>query len=374
MKFLKRDLQVKAYRIRLLVIFALICPLTWLPKQSEAKTGIRDLDNPAITVKAPNRVVLIAITRAGARLVAVGEHGVITYSDDDGKTWAQSNVPVDVTLTAVAFANPSDGWAAGHYGIILHTSDGGVNWQIQLDGLRANQLTLAAAMVAASDHDQSPGAPLAMKRAQKFLAAGPDKPFLTMLVTSPQDAIVFGAYRMAMKTTDGGASWVDWSLHIGDPFSHNIYDVAAVWGDVYIAGEAGSVYRSTDGGTSSPEVTAPSNATMFEIGPTGDGGVFVCGVAGQAFWSKDNGVTWTPVDLNTQANLTALATLPNGTILVGSEAGNLYISRDHARTFSPLDEVEPMEIFGLTVAGNGDVVAVGSGGVIVTSGKVFAQG
>jgi len=113
---------------------------------------------------------------------------------------------------------------------------------------------------------------------------------------------------------------------------------------------------------------------MFEIGPTGDGGVFVCGVAGQAFWSKDNGVTWTPVDLNTQANLTALATLPNGTILVGSEAGNLYISRDHARTFSPLDEVEPMEIFGLTVAGNGDVVAVGSGGVIVTSGKVFAQG
>ena len=88
-------------------------------------TGIRALDEGAITVKAPDKVVLIAVARAGNRLVAAGEHGVICYSDDNGITWVQGKVPVDVTLTTVAFVSPTDGWAAGHYGVILHTTDAG---------------------------------------------------------------------------------------------------------------------------------------------------------------------------------------------------------------------------------------------------------
>jgi photosystem II stability/assembly factor-like uncharacterized protein len=338
-----------------------------------ASTGIRALDTPAIALKDPSKVVLIAIANAGSRLVAVGEHGVIIYSDDNGITWRQSTVPADVTLTAVAFANASDGWAVGHYGVILHTSDGAASWQMQLDGIQANQLTLATAKSAVADHDQSPGAPLALRRAGIFMTDGPDKPFLSLLVSSSRDVIAFGAYRMAMQTTDGGQTWVDWDLRIGDPLSHNLYDVAGLSSGIYLVGEAGSIFRSTDSGRNFPAIKAPSDATLLSVLPTGDEGIFVCGVAGEAFRSMDSGKTWKSVNLDAQSNLTDGLALKSGTIIVASEDGNIYVSFDHARTFSLLPIVQPMALYGLAEAQNGDVAVVGSGGVIMIPANEFAQ-
>jgi photosystem II stability/assembly factor-like uncharacterized protein len=328
-----------------------------------AATGIRALDEPAIRAKAPDRVNLIAIARAGARLVAVGEHGVITYSDDNGASWTQASVPVTVTLTCVAFASKLQGWAAGHYGVILHTNDGGQSWQEQLNGIQANQLTMAAANQAMAQTNGADMAQRAMRRANFFNQAGPDKPFLTIYATSPDDAMIFGAYRMVMKTSDGGKTWVDWSLHIGDPLSHNLYDVAAVGPDIFIAGELGLIYRSSDGGNSFPEVTSPVATTMFGIADTGNGGVMVVGVAGAAYRSDDQGMTWRQLQMDAGANLVAARTLASGAIVVASEDGALYMSSDHAETFRPMPMVEPMAIFDLTQAANGDIVLVGNLGV-----------
>jgi photosystem II stability/assembly factor-like uncharacterized protein len=335
------------------------------PAAALAATGIRALDTPAIAVKAPGQVALIAITNAGTRLVAVGEHGVIAYSDDNGASWTQAAVPVDVTLTSVAFATPKIGWAAGHYGVILRTDDGGVTWQEQLNGIQANELTLEAAKAAVADGNQAPTVALAMKRANYFVAAGPDKPFLSILVTSKQDVMVFGAYRMVMKTTDGGKTWTDWSLNIGDTHSHNLYDVTGGGNDIVIAGETGLVFVSTDGGQTFPEVTAPTDATLFTVLRTADGAVFVCGVAGNAFRSSDGGQSWQPVNMGTGANLTGGRVLPSGAVLVVSEAGNLFISTDNARSFTALPQVEPMSLYDVTQAANGDIVAVGNLGAVV---------
>lgn len=336
-------------------------------------TDLSALTRAAIPVKAPDKVVLIAVTTAGNRLVAVGVHGVIVYSDDNGQIWRQATVPVDVTLTAVRFANAQDGWAAGHYGVILHTADGGATWQKRMDGNQVNQMTEATAQAAVAANDPSVGTPRAIARADHFIAGGPENPFLAILATDADNVTVFGAYRMALKSTDGGKYWADWNLHIGDPVSHNLYDVARVGSDIYLVGEAGSVYRSTDDGASFPAVTSPEQSTLFAVLPTGDGGVFTCGVAGQAFRSADNGQSWTPVNFNTTSNLTAAAVLRNGAIIVGNEAGAIGISTDHAKTFSALPGFQPMEIFGLAQAEDGDVVAVGSAGVIVIPAKDFSQ-
>lgn len=349
----------------LLCAVCFIAPYLLLPKDASGATGIRALDTPAITVKAPDHVVLIAIANAGKRLVAVGEHGVITYSDDNGQSWQQSRVPVDVTLTAVDFANPMDGWAAGHYGVILHTADGGTTWRMQLNGLQVNELTLEAAKAAVADNDQSVGAPLALTRANHFLADGPANPFLAILIRDPQNVMVFGAYRMVMKTTDGGRNWADWSLHVMDSYSNNLYDAAQVGADIYIVGESSLAFRSTDDGMTFPQTAPIGGATLFGVLPTGDGGVFAFGVAGQAFRSNNNGASWQIVNLGEQANLTAGDVLSSGAIVIGSESGNLYVSHNHAKTFSRLPAVQPMEIYGLTQASNGDVVVVGGAGVIV---------
>ncbi|MFU0418243.1 WD40/YVTN/BNR-like repeat-containing protein, partial [Acinetobacter baumannii] len=73
--------------------------------------------------------MLLDATRAGKRVVAVGEHGIVLLSDDEGKTYRQARtVPVSATLSAVSFADEKHGWAVGQWGVILATSDGGETW------------------------------------------------------------------------------------------------------------------------------------------------------------------------------------------------------------------------------------------------------
>lgn len=51
--------------------------------------------------------------------------------------WEPVNLKQDINLTSVAFISPEEGWVAGGRtsatgGVILHTKDGGANWEIQL--------------------------------------------------------------------------------------------------------------------------------------------------------------------------------------------------------------------------------------------------
>jgi photosystem II stability/assembly factor-like uncharacterized protein len=329
-----------------------------------AETGVRALDEPAIHAKAPDKVFLDAIARAGKRLVAGGEHGVIITSDDNGLSWAQAAVPVNVEITAIAFSSPAQGWAVGHYGVILHTQDAGATWQVQLNGLQANQLSLAAAQAAAAARDPSPGTKLAILRAEHFISGGADKPFLSIWAQSPQDAIIFGAYRLAMKTTDGGAHWTDWSLHVGDTLSHNLYDVTTISNQLYIAAETGLIFHSTDGGQNFAALSPPGNATLFGVIGTRDNGVLVFGVAGQAFLSQDNGQSWKSITFGTSNNLIAATKLLDGSLIVANEDGTLYRSMANGPHFMPLHFAAPMAIFDLVQAHDGSLILVGNGGII----------
>ncbi|MGS0744275.1 hypothetical protein ACVBEF_21080, partial [Glaciimonas sp. GG7] len=63
---------------------------------------------PAEHFSAAASAQMLAATRTGAdkRIVAVGDHGVVMLSDDEGKTFRQAKaVPVRSTLTAVSFAD-----------------------------------------------------------------------------------------------------------------------------------------------------------------------------------------------------------------------------------------------------------------------------
>ena len=87
--------------------------------------------------------LLISADRAGDRIVAAGERGHIIYSDDGGESWKQGEVPVSVTLTGVDFGTEQHGWAVGHSGVVLHSSDAGATWDLQLTGVDAARLAIA---------------------------------------------------------------------------------------------------------------------------------------------------------------------------------------------------------------------------------------
>ncbi|VVM75351.1 hypothetical protein PS619_02020 [Pseudomonas fluorescens] len=128
---------------RLLALLALPCVLP--VSQAQAAVVGDVLHTPAMRAPQARQAVLLDLARAGARLVAVGERGIVLLSDDNGINWRQAQVPVSVSLTAVQFVDANTGWAVGHAGAVLVSHDGGENWELQLDGNRAAQLELHGA-------------------------------------------------------------------------------------------------------------------------------------------------------------------------------------------------------------------------------------
>jgi photosystem II stability/assembly factor-like uncharacterized protein len=332
---------------------------------AQAQSAYRVLNEPALMAKTPDQDLLEAVALAGNRLVAVGEHGIIIYSDDNGQSWRQAAVPVDVTFTTVAFATPQDGWVGGGLGVILHTTDGGVTWKLQITGVQVNQLILAATDQFATSHPTDPNVPRALRRANFFTQAGADKPFLSVLAFDADNAQMFGAYRMCIKTKDAGASWQDCSLDIPDPISHNLYDAMQSGSSIYVAGESGSVFRSDDQGQTFSALTVPADDTLLGILVTPAHALLAYGVAGGLYRSTDHGQTWTAETIGSQSNLTAGIILKSGTILLLSVTGTVHVSSDDGVSFRALPTSEGMALFGAVQAQNGDVLLVGSGGVRV---------
>lgn len=329
------------------------------PAAATAGAAERDpLERPATMVRHPERVALLGIASAGARLVAVGERGVVVLSDDGGATWRQARVPVSVTLTAVAFPSPSVGWAVGHAGVVLRSANGGESWQAVLDGRRAAALALDAARAA--------GVPDGVRRAERLVADGPDKPFLGLWFPEDKRGLVVGAYGLLFSTEDGGASWQAGLDRLDNPDERHLNAIAAsgpasgaVSGaTVYLAGEQGLLARSDDGGKTFQRLTGPYEGSLFAVAVAGDGSVLAGGLRGNLFRSEDRGERWRRVEGLPPVSVNALLGLADGALLSIGQAGDLgLIDPGGGATVLPVEL--PAAPSDLARGADGGVVVVG---------------
>ncbi len=111
---------------------------TWASFTEAAPSEL--IHRPAARLERPMAAGLLGVAHAGKRLVAVGDRGAVLLSDDAGATFRQArSVPTRATLTSVSFADERNGWAVGHWGVILHTTDGGETWTVQRDDTSVDQ-------------------------------------------------------------------------------------------------------------------------------------------------------------------------------------------------------------------------------------------
>ncbi|HYP33264.1 MAG TPA: YCF48-related protein [Burkholderiaceae bacterium] len=284
------------------------------------------LTEPALaSPKAPGAATL-AVARAGARLVAVGERGTVLCSDDGGRHWRQAEVPVQSALTAVRFVDERTGWAVGHLGVILRTEDGGRRWTLQWDGVRA-----AAALMAAAGTDER-----LRRDAQRMVDDGPDKPFFDVDATDPLHAVAVGAYGLAFATNDSGRHWTPLPSAAANPHGLHLYAVRLVGDRVFIAGEQGLLLRSSDGGASFTALPSPYKGSFFGLLATRSGALLAYGLRGSAYRSADGGEHWDKLDLGTAATLQAGYEPAPDEIVLMTQAGALLASRDDGRSFGSL--------------------------------------
>jgi photosystem II stability/assembly factor-like uncharacterized protein len=253
---------------------------------------------PAFPATEPAIATLLMLdgVRADSRTIAAGERGHIFISDDDGATWRRAKAPGQSTLTALYFHDAKRGWAVGHDAVILRTLDGGETWE------------------------------------QTHFTPDDQKPLLDVWFESATKGYAIGAYGSFYETTDGGATWRPRKV-LDDDMHLNAMAKAAD-GKLFIAGEAGTLRRSHDGGQNWESLAPPYKGSFFGILGAKDGGLLAFGLRGRIFRSADSGQTWQSVDTGRQASLMGGSVFEDGSIVLVGQDGTILVSRDHGKSFS----------------------------------------
>jgi photosystem II stability/assembly factor-like uncharacterized protein len=272
---------------------------------------------------------VLAATHAGTRMVAVGEHGVVLLSDDEGATWRQAQaVPTQALLTDVSFADAQNGWAAGHDGVILHTGDGGEHWALQREDKAS------------------------------------DKPLMSIRFSDVSHGLAVGLFGLALRTEDGGATWVPFDLIPGSGDDKHLY---AIFGDasaLCIAAEAGAIYRSTDAGTTWALVQTSNIGSFWTGAALADGTLLAAGQRGHVFASHDHGASWAEVTSGTQQSLTSIVQTAEGSVQISGLAGTQLTSRDAAKTFEARARPDRLPLTALALDAQGKPRYFGSTGAV----------
>nr|WP_132577102.1 YCF48-related protein [Pseudomonas aeruginosa] len=172
---------------------------------------------PAVQAGNATQATMLAAGWAGERVVAVGDHGVVLLSDDQGRQWRQArSVPLSTPLTGVSFVDARHGWAVGHWGAILSTADGGESWQVQ------------------------------------HLSSEEDRPLFAVHFFDARQGVAVGLWSLVLTTEDGGKTWTEQPLQAPPGAKRADLNLMGLFADnhgtLYATAEHGQVLRSDDQG------------------------------------------------------------------------------------------------------------------------------
>jgi photosystem II stability/assembly factor-like uncharacterized protein len=299
------------------------------------------------------RSLLLDIARTGARLVAVGERGHILLSDDGGSKWVQAErVPTQDLLTGVCFSDEKRGIAVGHDEVALFTQDSGRTWE------------------------------------RTHYAPDAQQPLLDVTCASDGRAIAVGAYGAYFISTDFGTTWAerkfdvrspasaakpvaaatgDYEEDLGDPHLNRI--IAASPTRLYIAAEAGHLYRSDDAGETWVELASPYEGSFFGVTALTEDIVLAYGLRGNLFRSNDAGASWHKIETNTVAMLNDAVVLEKGGIAVVGLSGVVLLHREGGERYELTQQADRKGLSAAVASGVDSVVTVGEAGVkVITVG------
>jgi photosystem II stability/assembly factor-like uncharacterized protein len=244
----------------------------------------------------------------------------VLLCDGSCASWRQVSVPTKATLTGVHFIDRRRGWAVGHDAVILRSVDGGEHWE------------------------------------RVHYAPDEERPLLDLWFGDARSGLAIGAYSYLLATADGGATWDErafepepWPLEravaeAGDADAGYDSDIdvhlndieAAGGGRLYIAAEAGRIFRSDDSGATWWSMPSPYAGSLFGVLPLAADSVLVFGLRGHLYRSDDGAATWRRIEVGTEAMLTDGIRHPDGRVILTGLAGALLVSNDGARSFDLL--------------------------------------
>ncbi len=224
---------------------------------------------------------------------AVGNAGVVLKTTNSGVNWNSVPFPVGSNNSAVTFKNPQSGFVGNQNGKIYFTSNFGINW---------TELSTGTAYEVTS----------------------------IMFTPSGNIGWLGNYYGNVMKTTDDGLNWTNMITLPGYYTKVYCMDDYRVW----IVDNYGYVYRSTNAGTnfaSTRPVTSPLRDVQFITSTIG----YAVGDSGRILKSTNGGASFSILNSGTTTKLNSLRILDpfhiwvagnNGLLLKSTDGGNNWIN------------------------------------------------
>lgn len=189
-----------------------------------------------------------------------GYNGILLKTTNSGLDWLSINSSTLNTITDIYFKDSLNGILIGHNGIIRKSDDGGANWSV-----------------------------FTVNNSQNYYD----------LCINSDSGFIVGANGSILRTTNFGNSWFDCSINI-DVNLNSIYYLNE---RVYITGDSGLVLKSTDFGINwFSNFVSPSkqlNSIVFTNTATG----FISANGGGIYKTSNNGVNWILAPSVTNQNL-----------------------------------------------------------------------
>ena len=281
---------------------------------------------PTLASAAPVAANMLLLDAAivGDAVVAVGERGTILRSFDHATTWTAATAPASTTLTGVSFADGRRGWAVGHDALILSTNDGAATWAKQWQGENLSDS------------------------------------FLDVLALDENRVLAVGAYGLFCATNDAGKTWTRRKV-IADDYHLNRISRGPT-GTLYLAGEHGTLLRSTDAGVQWAPIPTPYDGSFYGILPLGQRTLLAYGLRGRAYRSTDDGKTWAAVLTGKTALLATAIERRDKSIVIGGQIRALLVSSDAGETFAAQNFGTSTGIAELIELPNGELLTLGEAG------------
>jgi len=134
-------------------------------------------------------------------------------------------------------------------------------------------------------------------------------------------------------------------------------------GKLYIAAEAGKVYRSDDSGDSWVPLAPDYIGSFFSVLPLTGDTVLVFGLRGHLFRSEDAGKTWQEIETSTQEMLTNGIVVSEDEIYIAGLGGTMLKSNDGGKSFSLVEQGHRDGFNAIIQSPDGKLVTVGEKGV-----------
>lgn len=285
----------------------------------------------ALPVSHASAATMLDAEWAGERMVAVGDHGVVLLSDDLGQSFRQARaVPVSTPLTGVSFADAQHGWAVGHWGAILASSDSGDSWQIQR------------------------------------LSTEEDRPLFAVHFFNARQGVAVGLWSLVLTTDDGGQTWREQTLDAPPGYGRADLNLMGLFADakggLYATAERGQLLHSVDFGKSWRYLDTGYEGTLWAGAVLADGSLLVGGQRGTLLHGPADGSDWRRVPLQSKSSVTAIVAGGRQVLVAGLD-GLLVRSRNGGHSFQQQD-AEGASLTALLLAGGDRPVLFSRRGVV----------